>query len=151
MTIDRTQAQMLATLACAARPHGARRWDAAGVMAAIGHVRHLDLATVGVVVLVAAADRDLETPGAIANTASPTWRRATQPIAVPSRSLDHTPASLLCGICSEPEDRCRARWADDHTYEPAHRQRAAAAALDPLDIDDHVNRIKHALTSRKTS
>ena len=73
MPVTHDQAQQLASLACAIRPYGARRWDAPGVMAALGHVKELDLAEVAMVVIAGAADRTLDTPAAIGNTKSPLW------------------------------------------------------------------------------
>lgn len=73
MPVTREQAQMLATLAVAARPTGAPRWDPAGVFAAIGKIKQLALADVAMAVMRAAADRTLETPGAIANLRSSAW------------------------------------------------------------------------------
>lgn len=118
MTVTKEQAQMLATLACAARPHGARRWDPAGVVAAIRHVADHRLVDVAHAVLRAADTPDLETPGAIANTASSAWRpvdAGAQPAATerPRRTRENT-----CGICGKLQTDCEANpWAE-HEFEP---------------------------------
>ena len=50
MPVTKAQAASLAELAAACRPHGAPRWDAAGIVAAIGKVKHLSLADVALAV-----------------------------------------------------------------------------------------------------
>lgn len=124
MPVTKEQADMLAVLACASRPHGAPRWDAAGVAAAIGKVKHLHLADVALAVFRAADARDVQTPGVIANTASPCWKeRGTRP-------AEHDPfdRNTFCGICGESRDRCVRKWAADHTFE-------AIARTKPADVD----------------
>lgn len=74
MPVTKPEAQMLATLALAMRPHGAPRWEAPGVMAALAKVAHMPLADVVCAVARAASDRTLQTPGPIGNPQSPCWR-----------------------------------------------------------------------------
>lgn len=113
MPITKDQAEMLAHLACAARPHGARRWDAPGVTAALLKVRHMDLAEIMATVGRAAADRELHTPGAIGNPSAPCWR---------DRPADRTPAgpkydpAKVCATCGQTETACRLRWTGDHDF-----------------------------------
>lgn len=136
MTVTKDQAQMLATLAVAARPTGAPRWDAPGVVAAIGNVRHLALSDVMRAVSYAAEDRGLKTPGAIGNITAPCWRTRT--------ADDVRPAAVTreqrCGVCSKPRERCAiGRVADDdHSFEPDLRRDAGidvAATVEALKAE----------------
>lgn len=112
MTVTRDQAQMLATLASDCRPHGATPWDAAGIMAKVGEVKHLTLADVILAVIRAADDRDAKTPGVITAPASTYWReRGTRPA-----NREPYDAGGTCSTCSLPHDRCRQVWAGDHEY-----------------------------------
>jgi hypothetical protein len=95
MTFTRDQAQMLATLATACRPNGARRWDPAGVMAALEKLRDRDLAEVIMATVRAARDRDVETPGVIPTTGSH-WREQLAPAAV--HPQHHRPRRPLLGL-----------------------------------------------------
>lgn len=63
--VTKDQALMLADLACAVRPHGARQWDAPSVVSVLASVRHLDLADLIVLTVRAAADRENEVPATI--------------------------------------------------------------------------------------
>lgn len=74
MAVSKEQAQMIANLAIAARPTGAPRWDAPGVVAVLAKVSQLPLADVVCAVMRAASDRTAETPGVIAATTSLHWR-----------------------------------------------------------------------------
>lgn len=132
MTVTKEQAEMIATLTCAARPYKARRWDPPGVMAALANVRHLDLAEVMMAAGRAARDRDLETPAAIGNPAAPCW--IERPIERP-RPPRSKPGSL-CQTCGHPRERCEAvRWdGDDHTFEPFTRASDGSAVEELRDI-----------------
>ena len=116
MTVTKDQAQMLATLAVACRPHRAATWDAAGVVAAIGKVKDRALVEVALAVLRAAADRDAKTPGVIP-TAGSHWQEQLKP--EPWRP-DQTPREERCGICAKPRERCQGQRVagDDHNWEP---------------------------------
>jgi hypothetical protein len=70
MTPD--QARMLTALAIASRPNGARRWDSAGVMAALKAVADRSLPEVILATIRAAADRNVDSPGVIP-TNGPHW------------------------------------------------------------------------------
>ena len=133
MPVTKPQAEMLATLAVAARPHGARRWDAPGVMAALGKVRNLELAEVLMAVGRAARDRDLETPAAIGNTAAPCW--VERP--VERWEPEKTTAVDRCGICGKSRERCEnaPRYADDdHRLEPDRKIRQGAPMDELRDV-----------------
>lgn len=119
--ISKPQADNLVTLLCAARPHGARRWDPTTVYDALARVRHIGLAEVCIAAMRAAADEGA-TPAAIADLTSDYWRplRADLPPTLPP-----TGSSELCGICSLVEHECRAR-AGEHPYAPRRHARAAA-------------------------
>ena len=133
MPVTKPQAEMLAALATAARPHGARRWDAPGVMAALAKVRHLDLAEVLMAVGRAARDRDLNTPAAIGNTAAPCW--VERP--VERWQPEKVERSNRCGVCNQRREVCERtpRWGDDdHTFVPDYRQPAGSAVAELRDI-----------------
>jgi hypothetical protein len=127
MTVTSEQAQMLTSLAVAIRPHGAPRWDAPGVMAAVKKVAHLDLADVTRAVTRAAEDRDARTPAVIASLTSHHWRdrdRAAPPAREPFNG------STFCGTCGEPRDRCERKWAGDHVFESVAHSKARKGTVD---------------------
>lgn len=110
MPVDKPQAQMLATLAVACRPHGAPRWDEAGTLAAIAKVRHLALADVAHAVIRAAEDRDARTPAVIASTASLHWRETRTDRPAP---LIPGNAETCCHKCGKVRER---HAAADHEF-----------------------------------
>ncbi|HEY9352594.1 MAG TPA: hypothetical protein VIP28_05060 [Nocardioides sp.] len=114
MPVTDQDARALAYLAARMRPHGARRWDEAGIIAAIGKVKHIALADVALAVVRAADDRTLETPAPIGNLRSTCWRERNA-----NRPAEHKPyvREDTCGTCSLPESECRLRWEDDHEFE----------------------------------
>ncbi len=139
MPVTKDQADMLAHLACAARPHGARRWDEPGVVAALLNVRHLDLAEVMGTVARAAADGELQTPGAIGNPAAPCWRNHDTADAPVTR--DKYDPATTCTSCGLERQTCEARRSpdDDHVFAPVgaargHRRPAEAARLITDDL-----------------
>ena len=112
--ISKDQAQILATLACEARPRGAKRWDPAGVVAAIAKVRHLPLGEVTAATMKAAADRTFETPGAISNTTTSCWRPDPTPVNPPTDAPD---PSRTCTVCHRSRYECERRAATNgHTF-----------------------------------
>lgn len=127
MTVTRDQAQMLATLATACRPTGARRWDAAGVMAALEKLRERDLSEVVMATVRAARDRDVETPGVIPTPGSH-WREQLAPLPFVANVIDR---AERCSVCSLSEPACRIRWASDHEFRSAALAAKEAAAGDP--------------------
>ena len=102
MPVTPEQAAQLADLAAAIRPHGARRWDKAGIVAAIGRVKHLSLADVAMAVIRAADDRSLDTPGAIGNSKAPCWadRRGDRP-----QPIEPFNRRIHCDVCGKTADR----------------------------------------------
>lgn len=133
MPVTKPQAEMLTALAVAARPHGARRWDPAGVMAALAKVRHLDLAEVLMAVGRAARDRTLDTPAAIGNPAAPCWVERPVERWQPEKTTPET----RCGICGKPRSACETapRFADDtHAFEPDFRRPSGSAVDELRDI-----------------
>lgn len=119
MPVTRTQAEQLAPLVAAARPHGARQWDLPGIVAAIGHVQHLNLADVAAACFRAAADRTLQTPAAIGDTRSSAWReRLTEPVPTRPVICRIHGTQYAGGICPS----CRAdQLANDTTSPPGTR------------------------------
>jgi len=137
--IEKDQAQMLATLACAARPRGARRWDPAGVVAAIAKVRHLPLEEVTAATMRAAGDRTLDTPGAIGNTTTSCWR--TQPGETTSSATSSEPydPNGMCQICGKTRFHCERNPHADHAYETRdemlHQRSTTQPSLKTADED----------------
>jgi hypothetical protein len=130
MTVTREAAEHLTAIALACRPHGARRWDGPGVLAAIGKVKHLSLADVAMATVRAACDRHLETPGAIANTQAPCWKeRPAEPTT--KRNPRPAEACVTCGreygstCCDKP-----ARRREGHGPPDWVRQMATTARRD---------------------
>lgn len=113
MPVTKDDAVRLADLAVAIRPHGARRWDKPGIVAAIGRVKDLHLADVAMAVIRAADDRSLETPGAIGNPSAPCWadRRPDRP----QVRVSADPLST-CGICGRDEGFCRRNQHSGHEF-----------------------------------
>jgi hypothetical protein len=133
--VTHDQAQLLATLARAIRPHGARRWDEAGIVAAIGRVKHLALADVAQAVIRAADDRSLETPGAIGNPSAPCWKERVADRPQPITPYD--PAKF-CDICGKSSHAAtsdhefitaaeHARRLSHDTHKPSLRDLASGA------------------------
>jgi hypothetical protein len=137
MTVTQPQAQMLTTLALACRPHGAPRWDAPGVMAAIKRVAHLRLADVTRAVTRAAEDTLLDTPAPIGIPTSPCWADHT---------LDDRPtrepwnSGTFCDVTGQPMERCRRNW-DDHEHVTAAEAEARRTTR-PLDVRRTVDALK---------
>lgn len=125
--IDKRHAQMLAELACAARPRGAAKWDAAGVVAAISNVRHLTLAEVAHAVFNAAANKELRTPGAIGNTGSEVWRADPTPPLAREPYDEHT----TCGICGKSRFNCERNPYGDHAFESQAEAKAKRVSRTP--------------------
>lgn len=119
--VTRDQAAMLAALAAACRQPGKRRWDEAGVIAALAKVAHLQLADVIHVTIRAAEDPDLDTPGAIGNTSSPTWGHYLSQREIGKRAPKFDPRTPgeRCSVCREREGHWR--HPDDHPFEPDFR------------------------------
>lgn len=120
MTVTDQQIRAITFLAKASRPNGARRWDEAGIAAAVEQVRDRSLPEVILATIRAAADRDVDTPGVIPTNGSH-WAESA---AVRPYTPDTHPTADRCSTCFEPEDRCRRLWRDDHDY----RSVAQAAA-----------------------
>jgi len=128
MTVTKPQAQMLATLAAACRPNGARRWDTAGTMAALERLHDRDLGEVIMATIRAARDRDIDSPG-ILPTAGPHWREQLKPLPFTPQVLDST---QRCSICSMTEAACRIRHdVTDHEFESAAMAAKRRAEADP--------------------
>ena len=124
MTITDQQIRAITFLAASARPSEARRWNEAGIIAAIEKVRARSLYEVTVAVMRAANDRNADTPGVIP-TAGPHWRaEADDDVPV----IERFDPATTCGICGKPEWRC-GQIRGDHEFEAAHR--VAARKLDP--------------------
>lgn len=122
MTVPEHYLERLAALAQDCRPHGARRWDGPGIVAALRKVQHMPLADVTLAVVRAADDAKLHTPAAIGVLTSPCWRERNPDRPQPRRPYDRTAA---CSVCSLPEADCRARWSGDHEYVTAAEHAAA--------------------------
>lgn len=132
MAVTADQAHMLASLAVAARPHGAPHWDAPGVVAAIGNVKHLALADVMAAVARGAADRTLNTPAPIGIPSSSCWKERVAERAAPAR--EPFDPSAFCGICSQPEARCTRNPFAEHEFIRADQFRAGNGAPRPAEL-----------------
>lgn len=111
MTVTKPQAQMLATLACASRPTGARQWDPDDVMAEIAKVHDRSLPVVACAVIRAAADPKAQRPSVISSPGSH-WGDA--PLVTPPPSPRTAPTGTRCTICGDPPDAHRLT---DHGYQ----------------------------------
>lgn len=108
MTVTDQQLRALAFLAPACRPNGAKRWDSAGVMAALEKVRDRSLPEVVMAVVRAAADRNVDTPGVIPS-AGTHWQETA---AVRAYVPDSAPAGVRCTTCG----RAKHRGNEDHEF-----------------------------------
>lgn len=143
MTVTKDQAQMLATLVAASRPNGARRWDHAGILAALAKVKDRSLPEVIMAVIRAAADRNVDTPGVIP-TAGSHWREQLAPQPWTPNVLDR---SERCTVCSLSEPTCRIRWHADHEFESAAH--AAKRAVDPEAMHTAIAAIRDGIEPTK--
>lgn len=103
MSVTREQAELLATLAIACRPHDAPHWDRPGLIAAIGRVKGRSLASVTIAVIQASEDPGAETP-AVIPAEGPHWRAPApgdRPTARPPRPDE---ACRACGRHLHPPD-----------------------------------------------
>lgn len=128
MPVTKDQAQMIANLAAASRPTGASRWDHAGIVAAVAKVKHLALPDVVTAVMRAAADRTIETPGAIGNMRSSAWtERVTKPTGWRPPKIDEECARHP----GEWPDTCRGCAADQHAGEARTNEERRLRAVPP--------------------
>jgi hypothetical protein len=107
VTVTKDHAQMLATLAAACRPNGARRWDTAGIMAALAKVADRALPEVALATIRAASDRECETPGVIPSAGSH-WAESSA-VRV---HVAEDPTAVRCTICV----RTQATHGEDHEF-----------------------------------
>jgi hypothetical protein len=115
MTVTDQQLRAIAYLTLAARPVGAPRWDEQGVLANLAKCRDRSVAALTIAAVQAAEDRGAATPGVIP-TPGPHWRQPTPAEATQPREVFDR--ATFCGVCSEPQDRCQARWEGDHEFVP---------------------------------
>lgn len=111
MPVTEQQARAIAFLAAAARPHGASKWDEAGVYANVMKVADRSLASVVIGAMQAAEDRGAHSPGVIP-TAGPHWR---DPGSAPAPRSPFDPA-VTCGICGLSEPLCRRNVHGGHEF-----------------------------------
>ncbi|HEY0888928.1 MAG TPA: hypothetical protein VGE38_04885 [Nocardioides sp.] len=118
VTVTDQQTRAITFLAAAMRPHGARRWDEAGIYAAIKKLADRKLSDVVLAITRAADDREANTPNVILSPASPHWRERDTGWTPPPTPHDR---DATCDTCSLPEHQCRTRWAGDHEFTPLSR------------------------------
>jgi len=111
MSIDDQQIRALAFLAKSCRPTGARRWDEAGIVAAIAQVRSRSLPEVAMAVIRAASDRDCQTPGVIPSNGSH-WAES---VSVRPAVVESAPVGTRCTVCGNPKPPSVGA---DHYYSP---------------------------------
>ena len=72
--------------------------------------------------------------------AGPWWRAAA--VDAPTNTREPFDASVFCGTCGEPEQRCRLRWSGDHEFETVAHARLRKGSVDvtPVvaELKDHV-------------
>jgi hypothetical protein len=128
MPVTDQQARAIAFLACAVRPHGASKWDEAGVLANVLKVRDRSLSSVVIATMQAAEDRNAQSPGVLP-TAGPHWRN---PETAPRIVLNTWDANAICTTCSRQEAQCKTvRHADDDHPYVSRAANAKAASRPP--------------------
>jgi hypothetical protein len=133
MPVTKAQAELLAPLIAACRPHGATHWDVPGILAALAQVRDRSLPEVIRAATRLAENRDARTPMALAGN-GPQWRESSdQPI-----RFEPYDRAGTCGICGLTEPACRIRFAADHEFESV----ALAARNKGRDISGVVTELK---------
>lgn len=130
MPVNQQQAQMLAALAAACRPHRAPTWDEAGIVANIAKVRDRDLATVALAVIRAASDRDAKSPGVIP-TRGPHW---SERLAEDKWEPTIVPREERCSVCSLDQVSCESRTRGEHEFVSAATTAAAKRGAEVHDI-----------------
>ncbi|MBA3782856.1 MAG: hypothetical protein H0X12_13520 [Nocardioides sp.] len=116
MPVTEQQARAIAFLAVSARPHGATRWDEAGVYANVLKVADRSLGSVVIATMQAAEDRKAQSPGVIP-ASGPHWRN---PESAPSSQRTPYDPMTFCGTCGKPE-----HGATDHPFVSVGHTRAA--------------------------
>lgn len=120
-------ADRLVVLAQDLRPHGARRWDAAGIRAQLRKVQHLALRDVTLAVVRAASDASIHTPAVIGDLRSSAWRE--RGLELPDAEEHHPfDPHETCGTCSLPRHRCIANPHSGHEFESIPQRDARARA-----------------------
>jgi hypothetical protein len=119
MTVTRDQAQMITTLAIAARPHRAPTWDPPGVMAQLAKVAGLDLAEVAIAALRLARDPNAQTPADIANPTAECWREQLKP---PRWTPEVLKPAIRCRVCGRSRTDCARNPHGDHDFAPDIRE-----------------------------
>lgn len=139
MPITRHQAELIAQLAADIRPHGARRWDQPGILAALHRVQTLALADIAMAAFRAAADRAIDTPAPIGDTRSSAWReRIAEPVATKTEYCRIHGTALKAGTCPS----CRAdQLAGDQPTErrPGQRLPPEQVAAIVGELRDHAH------------
>lgn len=96
-------------------------WGVAGVMHALGEARCMgDAYDVAHAALSAASRAENRTPAVIA-LPGPHWGHT----GVRHKNPRQISGPTLCGICSEPPDRCASLWSADHKFEDPTKRRPA--------------------------
>lgn len=107
--MTRAQAASLAAFIASVRED----WGHAGIVAALGEARCMGTALdVAHAALSAASRVENRTPAVIA-LPGPHWGH----VGMRSKNPRLISGPTLCGVCSNPPDRCRSLWSDDHTFE----------------------------------
>ena len=122
-----THRRSLAVVAIASRPAGATRWDAAGILAALRKVHHLEAGEVAATVVDAACDPSLDTPAAIGNTSAPLLEARPHHL----EQLDAAPATSRPSLfpCGNWTHAASATAAQPHAQPPPHPRPADSPDL----------------------
>jgi hypothetical protein len=128
----------LAGIIAKLRPHGARRWDPAGIRAKLMDVAEIDAAEVIKAAVRLAQDREALTPGQIAKPESGCWRERLRELPPPPNQRRYCPTHAVMldanGVCRS----CRAdQLVGDETTPPGERLPADAAHSVVDELRDH--------------
>lgn len=135
------------------RPHGAPRWQEAGIRASLVKVQGLDAANALMAAIRLSQDRDALTPAQIGLPASQCWAEKPGEWRAPTQPYDH---GNVCGICDQPEARCKSipEAISAHTYQPKP-DALAAVPTEPKaytgDLRDRAAKAQHTDAEEATA
>lgn len=129
------------------RPHGAPRWQAAGVRASLAKVAHLNAADALMAAIRLSQDRSADTPAQMGIPASECWR---EKVAEKNARPEPYDKGGSCSTCSLPHEKCRRVWGDDHQFVSVHEYEKTVNR-DPERIQRIVEAAKNEITPTRES
>lgn len=150
MSVSEQQARAIAFLAAAARPHGARRWDEAGIYANIMKVADRSLATVTIAVMQAAEDRNAQSPGVIPTT-GPHWRAPEHAPAEVRELRPRYDPRKVCNVCGLAPQFHETPPIDDHAFLSIEAARAVPSSPAPEAVRQAIADRPRAWPSKATT